>query len=141
MTISPLPVDFLDALENDPRVAAALVFGSVARGTARPDSDVDIAVLYSDPSARDSINRDLLQILGRLGIAARRDVHLIDLEQADCAFRRRIFATGTTLFDHSGHRLRNLLAATLIEYFDWAYARNVIDTRHRETLGLGEHHG
>jgi hypothetical protein len=66
---------------------------------------------------------------------------LIDLEQADCGFRRRIFATGTTLFDRSEGRLRNLLASTLIEYFDWAYARNVIDTAQRRRLGITEHHG
>lgn len=31
---------------HDPRVAAVYLFGSRARGTARPDSDIDLGVLY-----------------------------------------------------------------------------------------------
>lgn len=31
---------------SDPSVAAVYLFGSLARGTARPDSDVDLGVLY-----------------------------------------------------------------------------------------------
>jgi predicted nucleotidyltransferase len=141
MSSLPTIVGLADALQSDPRVSAALLFGSVARGQARPESDVDIAVLYAGPSARDSFNRELLTVLGRLSIAAQRDVHLIDLEQVDCAFRRKIFATSETLFDRSRGRLRNLLAATLIEYFDGAYTRNVIDAGHREKLGLAGRHG
>lgn len=34
-----------DVLRGDPRVVAAWLFGSRARGTPRPDSDVDVAVL------------------------------------------------------------------------------------------------
>ena len=141
MTTPSATADLATALQRDTRFVAAILFGSVAHGRARPDSDVDIAVLYADPAARNSVDHDFLTTLGQLGMAARRDVHLVDLEQADCGFRRRIFATGTTLFDRSDGRLRKLLASTLIEYFDWAYARSVIDMAQRRQLGLTERHG
>jgi predicted nucleotidyltransferase len=33
-------------------IAAAWLFGSVARGTARPDSDVDVGILYQEDPPR-----------------------------------------------------------------------------------------
>lgn len=125
----------VEALTLDTRFAAAILFGSVARGTARPGSDIDIAVLYADEAARSSAAADPLTLFGQLGLTARRDVHLVDLERVDSALRRSIFGTGRTLFDRSARRLRELNAATLLEYFDWAYARRVIDEGHRNRLG------
>jgi uncharacterized protein len=122
-------------LRGDARIAAAILFGSAASGRLRPDSDVDVAVIYADAEARDSVEKDLLMTLGRLGTVAGRDVHLIDLDRADCALRRKIFATGSTLFDRSNGRRRDLAVQTLLEYFDWEYARRVIDESHRWRLG------
>ena len=124
------------ALARDPRFTAAILFGSVAKGTARPSSDIDIAVLYVNATARASAEADVIELLGQLGIIARRDVHLVDLEHADSALRRSIFATGRVLFNRGGSALRDLHVATLLEYFDWAYARQVIDEGHRRKLGI-----
>ncbi len=48
----PLVQEFLRLLRErfGDRVVAALVFGSVARGTARPDSDVDLCLVMRDLS-------------------------------------------------------------------------------------------
>jgi hypothetical protein len=96
---------------------------------------VDVAVIYADAKARESVEQSLLMMLGRLGAAAGRDVHLIDLERADCALRRKIFASGLTLFDRINGRRRDLAVQTLLEYFDWEYARRVIDESYRRRLG------
>lgn len=37
---------------EDEGIAAAWLFGSVARGTARPDSDVDVGILYREDPPR-----------------------------------------------------------------------------------------
>jgi len=41
-------------LEADPRFYAAVLFGSAARDALHADSDVDVAVMYADRSARKS---------------------------------------------------------------------------------------
>ena len=40
--------DFLTGKAEEEGIAAAYLFGSVARGTARPESDVDVGILYSE---------------------------------------------------------------------------------------------
>jgi predicted nucleotidyltransferase len=57
-----------------PEVHLALLFGSSARGQARPDSDADVAVLGRD--------LDLLGLAADLAAAAGREVDVVDLEQA-----------------------------------------------------------
>jgi predicted nucleotidyltransferase len=125
-----------DLLHADAAIVAAIVFGSAARGQLRADSDLDLAVLYVDGGARQAAARSPLLELGRLGVVAGRDVHLIDLRSADSALRRSIFASGTCLFDRSNGALRNLEHRTMIEYVDWEYARRVIDAGQRRRLGL-----
>jgi predicted nucleotidyltransferase len=44
--------ELLAARAEDEGIAAAWLFGSVARGTARPDSDVDVGVLYREDPPR-----------------------------------------------------------------------------------------
>jgi predicted nucleotidyltransferase len=125
-----------EALEADARVEAALVFGSVARGDARPDSDLDLAVRWASPQARQQVEQDLLTWIGRLSVAAEREVHLVDLERADPPLARRVLAEGKVLMDRSPARTRALLTHRLLEYFDWEYARGVIDRGLRTRLGV-----
>jgi len=44
-----------DTLAADPRIACAVAFGSGARGSARPDSDVDVAIGLAYRIFRDGI--------------------------------------------------------------------------------------
>jgi len=63
------------ALRGRKEVRVAILFGSQARGRARPDSDVDVAVLVA-PGA------DLLQLAADLGAALGKAVDVVDLDQA-----------------------------------------------------------
>ncbi len=133
----PVPAaltELTERLDADPRFTAAIVFGSVARGTARAGSDLDLAVLYANPAARDSVAGELIRTLGELGAVAARDVHLVDLERADPGLRRAVFEGGVVLLDRDPRRLRDLRATTGIEYLDWEYARRVADAAHERRL-------
>ena len=69
-------VDLLrNALRGREDVELALLFGSVARGAARADSDVDVAVLA--PGV------DLLALASALGEAIGSDVDLTSLDEGD----------------------------------------------------------
>ena len=122
-----------ELLEADPSIAAAIVYGSGARGQLRADSDLDVAVLRTREPA-DSGAPSMLDELGALGNAAGRDVHLTHLESADCALRRSIFAHGVTLFDRSNGALKQLERTTSVEYVDWEYARRLNEAGQRRQL-------
>jgi hypothetical protein len=68
------------ALQDEPDVAAAFVFGSHARGFARPDSDVDVAVLLDRTvqTNRLALRRRLVAALGKHLAADRIDLVLLD---------------------------------------------------------------
>ena len=134
MNDNPNIACLIEALTRDARFAAAILFGSIAKGTERPDSDVDVAALYTDEEARASIDANLLTVMGDFGLIAHRNVHLIDLARVDSALQRSIWSTGRLLFDRSGRILRDLKVASLLDYFDWEYARRVIDEGHRRRL-------
>ena len=66
-------------LSHFPQLNLALVFGSVARGTPRPDSDLDIAVA-SELGALKADER--MDIMGALAQEIGRPIDLIDLQAA-----------------------------------------------------------
>jgi len=61
-----IPLLLRDALADVPGIEAAFIFGSLARGDARPDSDVDV-LIYGDPdlSALGHAMGDLALLLER----------------------------------------------------------------------------
>lgn len=63
------------ALANHPEIELAIVFGSVARGEARRDSDVDIAVQMARPLNVD----EKMRLIDDIAAATGRPVDLIDL--------------------------------------------------------------
>lgn len=78
MTESQLLEQVASRLAADPSIEFASVFGSVAEGTARPDSDVDIAVLADAPFGSGQ-RRALIDMLAQ---TVGRPVDLVDLREA-----------------------------------------------------------
>jgi predicted nucleotidyltransferase len=72
-----------------------IIFGSVAKGTARAESDIDIAYLSSlrkSTYQRFRIGQQLADILHR-------DVDLIDFEESSTVFQIQIATTGMVLYE------------------------------------------
>lgn len=108
---------------GEPRLA--FVFGSVARGTARPDSDLDIALDLGRPLTAD----DKLALIDALGAASGRPVDLIDLRRAGVPLMGEILRGGRRLLgDAAAHGA--LLARHLADVEDFMPAyRRLIDRR------------
>jgi len=105
------------ALADEPAVVCAWLFGSVARGTARPDSDVDVAVLADLPSGRDSLAwRSELE--ARLSRQVRRTVQIVAADRAPADLVRRVLRDGLLLVDRDRKRRVALEVRKRIEYFD-----------------------
>ncbi len=97
-----------------PTVQAIYLFGSQARGDARADSDVDVAVLLPKPV--DAVERWHVQ--ERLAAKLGADVDLVDLRSASTVMRTEVVQQGRLL--HDGHRgERELFEALTLS----AYAR------------------
>lgn len=78
------------ALQAYGKVGLAFLFGSMARGEAREDSDLDIAVAGTDPLSA----ADRLELMDRLAVLAGRPVDLVDLRTAPPPLLRHALTTG-----------------------------------------------
>jgi hypothetical protein len=80
----------------------ATVFGSVARGQAQPDSDIDVAVSFGKPMSSDL----RMAVLGIVADVSGRSVDLIDLESAGGLIRARALGGAEILCDKPATRQR-----------------------------------
>lgn len=111
-----------DVLRRQPRVAAAYVFGSVARGEATKLSDVDIAlVLDQDCGAleRAVIAREVLAALGRSAPGREFDVHV--LNELPAAIAGRAVTDGELVFEADAATRVQAQVAALMAYHDFAW--------------------
>ncbi len=103
------------ALEQDPRIAYALVFGSQARGTARPDSDLDVAVGVARPLTA----HELGDVVSRLESATGQHVDLVLLDEAPPALAYRVFRDGVVVLERDRPALVKRKAWAILEYLDF----------------------
>lgn len=82
-------------LEGRFPLSALWLFGSEARGQARPDSDVDLAALFSRPAAPEQLLAARLDLESLLG----RSVDLVDLRRASPIVGRQVIQHGRLLLD------------------------------------------
>jgi uncharacterized protein len=76
-------------------VAVAYLFGSQAEGTARPASDHDVAVLFTDPEpALDATVRLAADLADALGT----EVDVVDLDRVELELRGRVAERGRLLY-------------------------------------------
>jgi predicted nucleotidyltransferase len=98
-------------------VRVAVLFGSEARGTAGPRSDVDVAVVA--PGV------DLLDLGAALALALEREVDVVDLDDATIPLLERLVREGIVVhegFRGAGALWRSQTLATLETDRPW-YAR------------------
>jgi hypothetical protein len=82
----------------------ATVFGSVARGEARVDSDIDVAVSFGKPMSSDL----RMAVIGIVADVAGRSVDLIDLESAGGLILARALGGAEILCESVADRQRML---------------------------------
>ncbi len=74
--------------------AFIILFGSFAKGTARQDSDIDLA--YFSEQQLSSYER--FTLAGDLAILSGREVDLVDIKQIDTVFTVQIFSEGVPFY-------------------------------------------
>jgi predicted nucleotidyltransferase len=98
-------------------IAAAWLFGSVARGTARSGSDVDLGVLFQEdpPQTLEGYRFDLEAELERL---LRVPVQLVVLNRAPVDLTKRVLRDGKLLVNQDPSRRIRFEVRTRNEYWD-----------------------
>ena len=100
-------------------VSAAYVFGSVAAGRARPDSDLDVAVLLDPRVPRDDALTRRLQIMAELGAAlGRSNVDVVILNDAPTLLAHRVLSRGRLVFERSAATRVRFQVRTAARYLD-----------------------
>ena len=87
------------ALRTEHNVRFALLFGSVARGTAAPGSDIDVLVALRDPDLE-----RVVELSNKLTASTGRRVDVVRLEDAESepSFLADVIADGRVLVDREG---------------------------------------
>lgn len=103
--------------EHGEDVAAAYVFGSTARGSARPDSDVDVAMLPSS-ARRGTLESLHLDLEGELERLLGREVQLVVLDRAPPDLVHRVLLDGVLVCDRDRSKRIAFEVRARNEYFD-----------------------
>ncbi|HVT18913.1 MAG TPA: nucleotidyltransferase domain-containing protein [Thermoanaerobaculia bacterium] len=108
---------FLSARAEAEGLAAAYLFGSVARGTARPESDIDVGVLYRDdpPASLEGLPVRLEADLAKL---LHRPVQVVVLNRAPVDLVQRVLQHGKLLLDRDSFRRIRFEVRTRQEFWD-----------------------
>ncbi len=104
----------VDLLDRRFGLEALLIFGSEARGTARADSDVDLAALFRSPPdvvALLEAGADVERLLGR-------SVDLVDLAAASPILATQVLRDGRCLFGAGSRALAEFTAILPSRYAD-----------------------
>lgn len=105
------------ALESESRIAYALVFGSHARGSALPKSDLDVAVgLAAGVRLSTQQVGDLVSTLEQ---ATGRMIDLVLLDEAPPALAYRVFRDGRVLLERDHSALVERKTRAILDYLDF----------------------
>ena len=111
-----------DFFEKEQSVRLAFLMGSFAKGTARPDSDVDVAALFD--RAPDFM--EALDLRERLSALLRREADLVVLNDAGPIIRMQALKSGIRLFAR-GKAYEDFFVRTVNEYDDLKRLRAPIE--------------
>jgi predicted nucleotidyltransferase len=108
--------DEVESALREADVIVAYLFGSRARGTDRPESDLDVAALFDRPM--ELLEREALvaRLSRALGVP---DVDLVVLDTAPLELRGRVVQEGRLLFSADESRRVAFEVSTRLEYFDF----------------------
>ncbi len=119
------PTNYSDLLSERlaslPEVRLAYLFGSRVRESARPSSDLDIAVLVDDQGARGpgEINRTIRRLAGRLsGEIPSGSLDIVLLNAAPALLRHRVLRDGVLLYARSETERVRFAVAAMRDYQD-----------------------
>ncbi len=114
--------DYLSAASRG--AVAVYLFGSVARGEGRADSDVDVGVLFAT-APPSSLDAPQFRMEGELERLLHRDVQVIPLNRASPDLVHRVLRDGRLLLDREPAARIRFEVRSRNQYFDMAPIRRL----------------
>jgi len=93
-------VETVRRLASGRGVARLSLFGSVARGEDRPDSDIDLLVEFQPTTAYSLL--DLCEMESSFQAALHRPVHLVTMAEIHPRYRHNVDADKIVIYDKAG---------------------------------------
>ncbi len=118
-TIEHLSARVAPFFEGNHDILCVYLFGSHVRGTAHRDSDVDLAILFSDnvdPMEYTDRSLDLMRSITAL-VATETDI--IVLNRASTYVKFHVVQKGIKLFDRRDALNRRFEGRAMVEYYDY----------------------
>ncbi|MDJ0269050.1 MAG: nucleotidyltransferase domain-containing protein [Aigarchaeota archaeon] len=124
-------------LSREPELAYAILFGSHSEGTARDDSDIDIAVKWR---SKDAVTRLKLcaKLSGRLSLAYATTIDIIDVEKAPLDIAYSALTSGKPLIVNDKQQLLKDKIYYTIMYLDIAPVLRLHYEKMRERILAGK---
>jgi predicted nucleotidyltransferase len=120
-------------LARHPDIAIAILFGSMATGHARFDSDLDLAVSATTPLT----SQARLDLIEDLALAFGRPVDLIDLDQLHGPLLHQILTRGRLVLGKDRTRYAELLLRMVYDEADFMpYYRRILADRRKAWIGI-----
>ncbi|OZB12622.1 MAG: DNA polymerase III subunit beta [Marinobacter sp. 34-60-7] len=114
-----------ELLAGFPHIRLAALFGSMARGAARPDSDIDVAVQADKELCAD----ERMAITEAIALAFNRPVDLVDLRTAGQPLLDQIVSTGIQVVGKR-HQWGDLIYRNIMEHEDFVpYQKRILEGR------------
>ena len=130
------------ALAAREEVLEAYVFGSRARGKARPDSDVDIAVYVDEARAHDGIWGYRAELATALAAAfGAVDVDVVVLNRAPILLYHRVLRDGVRVLSRDLRATTTRAGQALSRYFDFLPQFDKMDAARRHAADPGYERG
>ncbi len=118
-------------LSNHPAILLALLFGSIAKGNANPESDIDLAVAANHPL---TVN-EKMQLIAELAQITGRPVDLVDLTTAGEPLLGQIIAHGKKIVRDDA-LYAEMINRHLLNQADFMpYKRRILEERRRKWIG------
>lgn len=121
-----------EVLQGFPQITLAILFGSVAKGTANAQSDLDLAVIAQKPLQA----AEKIQIIEALAMSTGRPIDLVDVHAAPEPLLGQVLKHGRRIFG-SDAAYAQLLYRHLIEQADFVPLQNRILSE-RRTAWIGK---
>jgi len=118
-------------LTGDSSVELALIFGSMAKGSGHPQSDVDIALAGRYPLPPEK----LVDLATRLTLALGREVDLVDLNAVSSAILREALTNGRVLLNKNPELFGAIIKRMWYDQADMMpYVRRILTERRKSFL-------
>ncbi len=109
------------ALENQPDVESAYLFGSAVMGVERTGSDLDIAVHLDDELSAEGMGERRLELMALLEQGSGRDIDLVILNTASLKLIHQVLAYGKRIYVKDLDKESDFILRKRKQYFDFKY--------------------